>query len=466
MNMAHAGVLLLLACVFTSMLFIQKRSNTVYLFCFCLFLGAALGLLRGIEAHTDDSSNLTEYFGKKVTLRGTVSEYPDVRTGYTFLTIGAPTIASSTSLHERVLVRAPLYPQYHYGDTIEVVGKLEEPKHSFGTSTSRFSYKYFLASSDIYSTIGFPQITLVSTNTPSFVGALYAFKDKCIEVVSTYIVEPAGGLLLGILFGIKHALSNETLDEFTTAGIVHIVVLSGYNIAIVISIVLLGVKRLPSILRHTIPYIAVALFIAFVGATPTALRAGIMAAIALYARGGGKEIHGLTLLSMAGAAMVLYEPKLLLYDPSFQLSFLATLGLILWTPHTVLWLRKIPERFGLREIVATTLSTQLVILPYILWYMGSVSLLGFVSNIVVVPLVPYVMAFGLITLLLGLIYVPLSMPFAYLAYGLLLCILWVAHTVASLSFGTLTFVLPSAALILLYLFQIYYLASVSVPEKS
>lgn len=214
------------------------------------------------------------------------------------------------------------------------------------------------------------------------------------------------------------------------------------------------------------PYAAVALFIIFVGATPTALRAGIMAAIALYARGSGKEIHGVILLSIAGAAMILYEPRLLLYDPSFQLSFLATLGLILWTPHTVAWLGRIPERFGLREIIATTLSTQLVILPYILWYMGSVSLLGFVSNILVVPLVPYVMAFGFITLLLGLIYVPLSMPFAYLAYGLLLCILWVAHIVASFSFGTLTVVLPSALLVLLYLFQIYYLASVSVVEKS
>jgi competence protein ComEC len=456
---------LCLSIAFAGMLIIQRPLSVVYLVCFCLFLGSTLGLLRSIPLVELQHTSLKEYVGMSLPLRGTITEYPDERIGYTFLTLGNVStlnMASSTNVRsEYILVRAPLYPRYHYGDRIEVVGKLTEPNNSFGTSTSRFSYKKYLATSNIYTTVGFPKISLVMPAEKSFIGALYLFKDRCIEIVTSYIVEPAAGLLVGILFGIKQALAKSVLSDFTTAGIIHIVVLSGYNIAVIITLVTSMLRFVPNRVRTLLVYTSVLLFILFVGASPTVVRAGIMAAIALYVRGSGREVEGLTLLGAAAAAMTLYEPRLLLYDPSFQLSFLATIGLIVWTPRLQNIFTSVTTRFGLREIVASTCATQLVVLPYILWYMGKVSLLGFITNIIVVPLVPLVMALGTLTLILGLIYLPLSMPVAYITYGLLMILIWIASSVALLPFGTITATMPTITLLLLYLLQIYYLCVTS-----
>jgi competence protein ComEC len=456
---SHSTILFVCVLITSSAfcIFIEKKEATVFLFLFCISIGSAIGLVRGIEVQANNTSKLGEYLDKKVTVIGTVAEYPDVRTSYTFLTLKNIQIQKQQFDSEFILVRAPLYPQYAYGDVIEVSGSISQPPKSFGTSTSRFSYKDYLSSFNIYATISYPSIRLVSSTTPSFISSLYLFKDRCIEIVRTYISQPAGGLLIGILFGIKHALSNSVLSDFTVAGLIHIVVLSGYNIAVIVAAVSLTVRMFPAYVRIGLIYGSIVLFILFVGASPTVVRAGIMAMIALYGRQSGKELSGVLLLSIAAACMTLYEPRTLLYDPSFQLSFLATLSLLLWTPITSKWCKAVTEKYALREVISSTIAAQIMVVPYILWYIGTVSTLGVLTNILVVPLVPLVMLLGFIILITGLIYTPLSMPFAYIAYGVLACILFIVDVFSAIPFASLTYELPTFLLLLVYIVQLYYL---------
>lgn len=453
-----------LLCIFLLVFFALSAMQTsdvgrVYLVLFCVIFGLAVGSTRSLITKRSETLQLKEHYNKQVTLQGKIVEYPDERSQYTYLTLGQVNI-NNEPFSENVLVRAPLYPKYHYGDTLEVAGQLQKPKSKFGTSTDqKFSYSGYLSVNNIFSVITFPTIKKVTDADSSFVGALYKFKDKSISVVTHYISEPAAGLLVGILFGIKRALASEVLEEFIDTGLIHIVVLSGYNIALVVEASTKIFRRTPLRLKYFLIYGSIALFTLFVGASSTVVRAGIMAAIALFARQSGREAAGLKLLLLAAAIMVLYEPRILIYDPSFQLSFLATLGLIVWTPHIVLWCRKVPKKFLLREVTASTIATQLTVIPYIMWYIGSVSAVGLFANILVVPVIPLIMLGGFVTLVLGLVYLPLSFPFATLTYALLVCVLYIVSVLAKIPGVVLEFELPLYVLLSLYLFQLFYLVA-------
>jgi competence protein ComEC len=431
----------------------------VYIVFFCVLLGLSIGSLRVLVTKNSETFELREYYSKKITLQGKVSEYPDARSQYTYLTLNEIYI-NGQLFTENVLVRAPLYPEYHYGDILEVAGQLQKPKDKFGTSTNqKFSYSGYLSVNDIFSTITFPTIKKVSSADSSFIGTLYSFKDKCISVVTYYIREPAAGLLVGILFGIKRALASEVLQEFIDTGLVHIVVLSGYNIALVVEAATKLFKRAPLRLKYLLIYSSILLFTLFVGASSTVLRAGIMAAIAIFARQTGREAAGVKLLLLAAGGMVLYEPRVLMYDPSFQL------GLVVWTPRALIWCRKVPQKFLLREITASTIATQLTVVPYIMWYIGSVSAIGLFANILVVPIIPLIMLGGFLTLVSGLLYLPLSFPFAVITYVLTASVLYVAHMLAQIPGVVVEASLPFYVLLIIYVLQVIYLLTSRDTEK-
>ena len=446
--------LLLLAIAYSAIVFFTKPKN-IYLFTFIVIalVGMSVGMVRGIGIHEEQKYQFSEYYGKKIILQGIVSEYPDERTGYTYLTLGSIKLSSSTEVfNERVLVRAPLYPKHFFGEKVEVSGVIQAPKN-IETQGSRFSYPKYLSVQNIYSVISYPNVKTIQPADKSLTGSLYVFKNKCIDVITAHISEPSAGLLIGILFGIKKALSDEVLQNFITVGVVHIIVLSGYNIAIVVEAINASFRRLPPVFKRIAPYFAIYIFIIFVGASSTALRAGIMASIALFGKQSGRLGSTLQLLFIATAVLALYQPKIILYDTSFQLSFLATTGLIVFTPHMLTFCKRIPEKYALREITATTLATQITVVPFLLYVMGKVSLIGVVANILIVPIVPLVMLFGAATVALGLAYPPLAIPTAYISYILLSSILLAVSYFAVIPFASISVSINGMVLISLYVFE-------------
>jgi competence protein ComEC len=133
--------------------------------------------------------------------------------------------------------------------------------------------------------------------------------------------------------------------------------------------------------------------------------------------------------------MVYINPRILLYDPSFHMSFLAFIGLIYVTPIIKNFSLGIPEVFGLKDLLLETFSVQLFVMPYILWMSGRFSIFLLIANIITVPLVPLIMGFGFAAALLGMVIYqvglvimgPVSIGLSY--------IIGIAHYVASLSFG-------------------------------
>ena len=137
------------------------------------------------------------------------------------------------------------------------------------------------------------------------------------------------------------------------------------------------------------------------------------------------------------------QPRLLLDDVSFQLSFVATLGLVLGTPVVARHLSFIPERFGIREIVGATIATTLSVLPILVYSFGTVSLVTIVSNALVLPAVPLAMLLSGLSGALG--WVPVAgVVVGAAAHATLIYIITVVEVLSRVPFAAIT--VPNAGL--------------------
>jgi len=169
------------------------------------------------------------------------------------------------------------------------------------------------------------------------------------------------------------------------------------------------------------------LFIALIGFQVSAVRAGIMGSILIFCQILGRNGASFRVLVLAVAIMTAINPSLLRHSLSFQLSVLATLGLIQLGP--------VIQKKVHSEIVAATLSAQIFTMPLLIYTFNYVSLVGLFVNVLVVPLLSAVMVLGIIFLLGALIYSPLGVVLAWPVNILLLFIVWVIDIFSKIPFA-------------------------------
>ena len=208
--------------------------------------------------------------------------------------------------------------------------------------------------------------------------------------------EPEAGLAAGILIGLRDRVDREVAAAFTTAGVSHVVAISGWNIAIVAAAVAAVAGRIGRRRRTVVTIVAIAAYIAFAGASPSVLRAGAMAGVVLVARETGRASRAAAALGWAAVGLLVVDPALVA-DAGFQLSSLATAGLIAWSSATTEW---IDRRTGgraprwLAESLGVSIAAQLATLPVVVASFGRIAVIAPVVNLLIVPLVAPVMAAG------------------------------------------------------------------------
>lgn len=291
-----------------------------------------------------------------------------------------------------IKVGADRYGEYGYGDTVRLTGKLSSPRNFAGSGGRTFNYIDYLGKDEIYYEFKRANVEIVrKADATSISAQLFNLKRTFIENLQKVLGEPHAALASGLVVGEKVALGKDLLDDFRRSGLIHIVVLSGYNITIIAT----SIRRLLSFLPRTTSILlgafGIVLFGILVGGGATVVRSCIMALIALTAELSRRDYNATRALFLAGALMLVENPLILLYDPSFQLSFLATLGLVILSSPLEKKLEFITERAGIRPFVATTLATQIFVSPLIFYMMGQLSLIGIVVNILVLPFIPLTM---------------------------------------------------------------------------
>ncbi|MBU4204561.1 ComEC/Rec2 family competence protein [Patescibacteria group bacterium] len=241
-------------------------------------------------------------------------------------------------------------------------------------------------------------------------GQVLKFKKKIRENINQFLPYPASSLLGAMLVGDKSRLSTTLKEKLNISGVRHITAVSGMHVAILTSILMtlligLGLWRGQS---FYLTIVIISLFIIMTGLQPSAIRAGIMGGFFLLAQYLGRMNSASRIIVFVAAVMLLQNPLLLRLDVGFQLSFLAILGIIYLLPIFQNWFRKTPNIFQFRNILAMTLSAQVFTLPILIYNFGYVSLVAPLTNILIVPLLPYIIGFGFLFTSVGIIWQPLG----------------------------------------------------------
>ena len=203
--------------------------------------------------------------------------------------------------------------------------------------------------------------------------------------------------------------------------------------------------------------ILILLFVIMSGSGATAIRAGVMATIALLAKMTGRNYDAGRALIIAALLMLAYDPRVLT-NISFQLSFLATVGILFMTPKVLLWVKWLPTKFQFRDTVATTIAATITVLPILIYTTGILSLVSLFANALILPLIPAAMLLSFLTGMFGFISHFLTIPIAFASYIVLTYILHVINFFASLPFASVTIsAFPLWATILIYIFLGWYM---------
>ena len=377
------------------------------------------------------SLKLGDSVGRKVEIEGKVAEYPKLKSNTQRLVI-----APKEALGERILATAKRYPEFFFGDTVHVSGALKKPENF-----EKFNYIQYLAKDGIYFLMPFADAVLVKEGDVGFWRRLYSFRREFERNIGGALSFPQSAFASGIILGSDADMPKELNEAFIASGVSHVTALSGYNITIIVisvSLVLsyLLTSRLAALLFS---FGVVAMFVLMTGASPSVVRAAIMGAALLIAKYLGREGGVLPILVFAAFIMIIFNPKILAFDISFQLSFLAVLGLAYIAPFFSKKLERWPEFFKLKESFITTVSAQLTVLPLALFSFSQFSIIAPLANMLILPFVPMAMFFGFFTGAAGFISAHLAQIFAYPLWLITSYQLYVIEYFANFPFAAIKF---------------------------
>ena len=314
-------------------------------------------------------------------------------------------ISANLASGQRVLIVTSVIPEFHYGDSVAITGTLSQ--RLIGNNKTSLS-------------IYFPKIKVVESQ-PGL-AIINSVRQKIISIFSKSLPSPSSSLILGIVFGIKEPMPKEFKDHLRNSGVLHVIAASGMNVTLVggfiSSAFALFLKRQ---LALGISIIGIMFYAILAGLEPSIIRASIMGILVFSSQILGRQNMARNGLFGAGFLMLFLDPSLI-FDIGFQLSFLATLGLLYIKPlfeknkkH-----KAIIKKSLIGSDVVTTISAQLATLPVLLANFGSYSVWSIFANGLVLWTVPIIMAIGGVAAIFGLIFMPLGSILIYFSYPFLL----------------------------------------------
>ena len=299
---------------------------------------------------------------------------------------------------------------------MEIKGALQEPEVFEG-----FNYKDYLSQKRIFGLMYQPQIELLEKNQASSLKRfLILAKNKLRTSLNKIIAMPQSGFLEALLFGDEGNISQEWKDKLNLTGTRHIAAVSGMNITILCFLLLdfllfLGFWRDQS---FYLSVILISFYILMIGASASAVRAGIMAILFLTARHFGRASSGPRIIVLTASLMFMFNP-LVLKDIGFQLSFLAIMGLVYLQPILFNLFKKIPDFFQARYNLSGTLAAQVFTLPILIYNFGQISLISPITNILILPLLPAITILGFVFSMIGIFWQGLGQFLSWPAWFML-----------------------------------------------
>ncbi len=379
----------------------------------------------GIPENTPDK--IWFYNGKEAVFWGAVAAEPEYSTKNQKLKIKSFWVGNfDRKIKGNILVFTDLYSEYKYGDILEIKGELTTPE-----KFEDFAYDKYLARYDIYSICYSPEIRLLKESDLGreeffskkklflpvwFYGNIFVLKKKIRETINIGLPEPEAGLARAMVLGYKSGVPERIRDNFSYAGLSHILAISGLHIGIIIAIIFNFILFLGAERKYAFYFTVIWLifYVILIGVPASAARAGIMGFLVLFALHSGRLNRLDYALAITAAIFCFINPKQLMADIGFQLSFLAVLGIAWFYPifsqKILLFFKEEKNRAGkiIFNSFAVTLSAQIFTLPIIACNFKIISLISPLSNLLVLWALPFI----LISIFIGLFLSSVFFPFA------------------------------------------------------
>jgi competence protein ComEC len=434
---------------------------------FFLALGALRFQISQPDLNSPDFIAFYNHSGKEMRVTGTILKPPQITENHVVLRIGVDGIQpyGGTQLlpaHGSIAVLLRGERTWRYGDRVMVRGELESPPEF-----EDFSYRDYLAQQGIYSYMRNVRAYRISSDGGNWLlRIIYGYKEYALDTLYRLWPDPEASLLAGILLGDESGIPENVDKAFRDTGTSHIIVISGFNITIIAGLLMgvfsrvfgggqFGVRR-----AAVFVLLGIAAYTILVGADAAVVRAAIMGGTAVFASLVGRRQDGLNTLALVAAVMAAFNP-LVLWSISFQLSFAATLGLVLYAEplkevFEVLASRYVPVETVQKwsrpvgEYLLFTLAAQVLVLPIIIYNFQRVSLSSLIANPLILPAQPPVMILGGLALLAATIYYPLGQVLAWIAWPFVVYSIRVVEWLAAFPGGAISLGEVSAVLVIAF----------------
>jgi competence protein ComEC len=346
---------------------------------------AALGALRAELHRPPDSDPLRDFTNVPVQLRGRVETTPQRTERSIRFILSVSHVGQAPIDNARVLLVADPLEQgaqcVGLGDVVEARGRLGEPDNASGALRAMV----------------FPRLTLLERGGTEPLALLARLRAAAVAAIQDALPEPHASLTAGVLLGGSGRLSPEFKQQLERSGLAHIVAIDGFKqIMVTAALGAIAVRLIGRPWAAAPIVLGVLGYTLLTGARPSAIRAGLMVGMATLAGIVGRVPDSLTSLLLAATLMVGFDPHVV-RDIGFQLSFSATLGLILLWPQLRRSLRGVPDYVA--EPAGVTVAVTLATLPVMLSVFQSVSLISPLAHVVGMPLLPPVLLVGALLVL-------------------------------------------------------------------
>jgi len=401
-----------------------KTHLNIFWFISFLFLGWGYGNYHNLQLEKIDI--LTHFYGEEVQIRGDIVTSVAYKKGYSQTHFAAKYLYKNdiwSPVKGKILLKLPLGTELLYGNHLEVKGKLS-PVQNW---SKEFNYKDYLAKQGIHSILTLPEVHTLPSQNLFFKGLTQAQKTRNFfaENIKSKLPSPHFDIANGVLLGVQQKLPKKTEEDFKNSGLLHILVVSGANVALIL--VLLNLLMKPLGPGTTLMTVSAGLFffLGVVGPDPPVMRAvlfGILTSISFFV---GRFIDVRNLLLFATFLIALFAPQVVRYDIGFYLTFSATIGIILGMP--VWWkISGIIPWKNFRILLGVSFCAQIFVFPTLVVIFGEFPVSGIIANLIVEPFMPIIM--GLSAALGALGSVPIvSYILGFLDYGFIQIVIWISQ---------------------------------------
>jgi competence protein ComEC len=353
-----------------------------------------------------------------------IADEPRVREGRTSVLVNVAALASgedSVSVEGNALLtivpdrrRDTGQQAFMYGDRLEFEAIPEEPPDT--RNPGEVSYRDYLADNNIFAmlrVVGYRTITRYGERTPEwfFENIIFPSRHFVSRTIHATLRGDEAEYLTGLLLGDRTDISKEIQTAFVNTGTVHVLAVSGSHVVVIVVAIyaLFGLLRVPRRIKIVVTIAAIVYYMVLTGATPSVVRATLMASVVLGAKLVQRRSSVYNTLGVSAILMFVYDPKQL-FDVGFQLSFAAVVSMVYFYPKLSSWTAAIPTRWQkygiiktIVELFAMSAAAQIGTIPFTAFYFERVSSVSFFANLFVVPLAGFNIALGFVGSLFSIV---------------------------------------------------------------